>query len=81
MSEAICSKWNPLGSVDTYAGPPLPNWQQKSIKAWKNLNDRRVVEAITDTGKSLVGIAAIREVVLFQVLHLLKRQQFAPLEL
>lgn len=57
------SRWNPLGSPETYTGPTLRKWQQQALAAWDNANRSGVVEAITGTGKSLVGLAAIHEVV------------------
>ena len=62
MSDTTYSRWNPLGSPETYSGPTLRTWQQRALSAWEKNNFEGVVEAITGTGKSLVGIAAIHEV-------------------
>ena len=56
------SRWDPLGDGSTYAGPPLRNWQISALEEWESLGHRGVVEAVTGTGKSLVGVAAIHEV-------------------
>lgn len=56
------NRWDPLGSSDTYSGPRLRQWQQKALLAWEHKDHRGVVEAITGTGKSMVGVAAIHEV-------------------
>ena len=43
----------------TYRGYPLWAWQKEALSRWEDDNHQGVVEAITGTGKSLVGIAAI----------------------
>ncbi|WP_168625657.1 DEAD/DEAH box helicase [Cryobacterium sp. BB307] len=56
-------RYEPLAFDGSYVGPSLRNWQKKALGAWEDSGSRGVVEAITGTGKSLVGIAAIRQVV------------------
>jgi RNA polymerase primary sigma factor len=56
------NRWDPLGDGSTYAGPPLRNWQVSALEEWERSGHRGVVEAVTGTGKSLVGVAAIHEV-------------------
>ena len=57
------NRWDPLGSPATYSGPPLRSWQQQALTAWEEHDRKGVIEAITGTGKSLVGVAAIHEVI------------------
>ena len=38
--------------------PPLYAWQVEALDAWRRLRRRGVVEAVTGTGKTMVGIAA-----------------------
>lgn len=47
----------------TYAGPALRSWQATALDRWRAAGHRGIVEAITGTGKSLVGVAAIHETV------------------
>jgi RNA polymerase primary sigma factor len=61
MSETY-SRWDPLGDARTYAGYPLRPWQISALDSWERAKNRGVVEAVTGTGKSLVGVAAIHEV-------------------
>ena len=56
------SRWSPLGDGESYAGPELREWQTRALEAWEASDHRGVVEAVTGTGKSLVGVAAIHEV-------------------
>ena len=56
------SHWSPLGDGESYAGPELREWQNRALEAWEASNHRGVVEAVTGAGKSLVGVAAIHEV-------------------
>ena len=49
--------------IARYAGPNLRNWQEQALDAWQGAGCRGVVEAITGTGKSLVGAKAIETVV------------------
>ena len=60
MSETY-SRWDPLGDGKTYAGYPLRQWQISALDSWQRAGNRGVVEAVTGTGKSLVGVAAIHE--------------------
>lgn len=57
------TRYVPLALDDSYAGPPLRKWQREAFGAWEDNGSLGVVEAITGTGKSLLGIAAIRQVV------------------
>ncbi len=41
--------------------PPLYPWQGEALEAWRRHGGRGVVEAVTGTGKTMVGVAAIRE--------------------
>lgn len=41
-----------------YFGPPLRDWQREAFEAWKVAGSRGVVEAVTGTGKTAVGIIA-----------------------
>lgn len=55
-------KYVPLGSGQTYTGPELRRWQLEALLGWEEAGYSGVVEAITGTGKTQVGIAAIHEV-------------------
>lgn len=48
--------------METYRGPALRTWQRRALESWDKSGNQGVVEAITGTGKSLVGIAGIHEV-------------------
>lgn len=48
------------GSVPPHM-PPLRDWQVEALDAWAHHGRRGVVEAVTGTGKSRVGIEAARE--------------------
>jgi len=61
-SSSDYSHWSPLGDGESYAGPDLRKWQTQALEAWEASDHRGVVEAVTGTGKSLVGVAAIHEV-------------------
>ncbi|MEJ7846037.1 MAG: DEAD/DEAH box helicase, partial [Acidimicrobiales bacterium] len=41
-----------------WGGPPLHAWQDEALRAWRSRGGRGVVEAVTGTGKSMVGAAA-----------------------
>ena len=56
------SRWSDFDSYDDYRGPPLRQWQETALQNWEQNSFRGVIEAITGTGKSMVGIAAIRDV-------------------
>lgn len=56
-------RYEPLATDGSYAGHPLRDWQKRALGAWEDNGSTGVVEAITGTGKSLVGIAAIRQVI------------------
>lgn len=50
------------GEVRAHTGaPPLRNWQVEALDAWSAHGRHGVIEAVTGTGKSRVGIEAIRE--------------------
>ena len=51
--------YDPMPTDGTYQGHPLWAWQKEALSKWEDENHQGVVEAITGTGKSLVGIAAI----------------------
>ena len=63
--------WSPAGvrSVDELDGPgelcralpPLRVWQREALDAWRRQGHRGVVEAVTGTGKTVVGLACARE--------------------
>ncbi|MBC8201987.1 MAG: DEAD/DEAH box helicase [Planctomycetes bacterium] len=42
----------------------LHDWQKKAIKAWEEANCKGVVEAVTGTGKTYVGISLLRKFIL-----------------
>jgi len=56
-------RYEPLAFDGSYVGPSLREWQKRAFGAWEDNGSSGVVEAITGTGKSLVGIAAIRQVI------------------
>lgn len=43
--------------------PSLYEWQKEALKAWQKKGWRGIVEAVTGTGKTMVGIEAIRQAV------------------
>lgn len=48
-------------AATTWPGPPLYAWQEEALAAWRRQSGRGVVEAVTGTGKTMVGVAAARE--------------------
>lgn len=56
------SRWSDFDSYEDYRGPRLRQWQETALRKWEQNSFRGVVEAVTGTGKSMVGIAAIRDV-------------------
>jgi len=40
------------------ATPELYRWQLEALEAWRNQHERGVVEAVTGTGKTMVGVVA-----------------------
>ena len=42
-------------------GPMLYAWQVEALEAWRRQGGRGVVEAVTGTGKTMVGVAASRD--------------------
>jgi superfamily II DNA or RNA helicase len=55
---------DPLINAEGYRGHPLRRWQREALDEWTQRDYRGVVEAITGTGKSLVGVAAIHKTVI-----------------
>lgn len=53
----VSSSTRPTASPDA-ADIELYDWQQEALAAWRRHGDRGVIEAVTGTGKTLVGIAA-----------------------
>ena len=45
-------------TVHSWRGPPLYAWQREALDAWRGRAGRGVIEAVTGTGKTMVGIAA-----------------------
>ncbi|MEX2658379.1 MAG: DEAD/DEAH box helicase, partial [Acidimicrobiales bacterium] len=45
----------------SWHGPPLYAWQADALAAWRGRGGRGVVEAVTGTGKTMVGVAAACE--------------------
>lgn len=45
----------------TWRGPLLYSWQREALDAWRGRGGRGVIEAVTGTGKTMVGIAAASE--------------------
>lgn len=41
-----------------WCGPPLFAWQTEALDAWNGRGRRGVIEAVTGTGKTMVGVAA-----------------------
>lgn len=56
------NRWAELKDQEGYHGPPLRAWQERALLEWEANSKRGVIEAITGTGKSMVGVAAIHEV-------------------
>jgi superfamily II DNA or RNA helicase len=56
------NRWAELKDQEGYRGPPLRAWQERALLEWEANSKRGVIEAITGTGKSMVGVAAIHEV-------------------
>ena len=53
-------------AIKPHAGPATPDialyeWQRQALDAWKDARHRGVVEAVTGTGKTRVGMVAIRD--------------------
>ncbi|WP_227837955.1 DEAD/DEAH box helicase [Nocardia aurantia] len=42
-----------------YSGPPMRAWQQEAIDAWIRAGHRGIIEAVTGSGKTAVGIRAV----------------------
>lgn len=56
------NRWAVLKEQEDYLGPPLRSWQERALLKWEANSHQGVIEAITGTGKSMVGVAAIHEV-------------------
>ncbi|TLF80943.1 DEAD/DEAH box helicase [Nocardia cyriacigeorgica] len=41
-----------------YAGPPLRDWQRAALDEWSDSGHRGIIESVTGSGKTLVGVAA-----------------------
>ncbi|MGU3585328.1 DEAD/DEAH box helicase family protein [Rhodococcus sp. C26F] len=48
-------------TAPTLAGPPLRAWQREAFDAWTRADRSAVVEAVTGTGKTTLGIAAVAD--------------------
>lgn len=59
MQEADDYEYDPLEGRPAYRGEPLRAWQRRAYGKWEDNNYRGVVKAITGSGKSLVGVAAV----------------------
>ena len=44
--------------MEFYQGPPLREWQREAFDAWRAAGHRGVVEAVTGTGKTAIGLVA-----------------------
>jgi len=53
----------PTGIPRLYSGPPPRAWQIEALDAWRAADRRGVVEAVTGTGKTAVGILAAAEAI------------------
>ncbi len=53
----------PVWRFDRYRGPKPRAWQQEALDAWLDVGRRGVVEAVTGTGKTAVGILAAADAV------------------
>lgn len=42
-----------------YGGPPLRRWQAAALRRWDDAGRRGVIEAVTGSGKTAIGVAAI----------------------
>ena len=49
------------GTPDADARVPLRGWQTEALAAWRDAGRTGVVEAVTGTGKTRIGIAAVSE--------------------
>ena len=72
--DATPSRWSPAGAAPVDADddpgdvhppctvlPPLRAWQREALASWRGQGCRGVVEAVTGTGKTMVGLASARE--------------------
>lgn len=57
-SGVICATPAASRHPDLYAGPPPRPWQEEALEAWQTAGRRGVVEAVTGTGKTAVGVLA-----------------------
>lgn len=51
----------PRGRTSPYAGPAPRAWQREALAAWRSAGRRGVIEAVTGTGKTTVGVLAAAE--------------------
>ena len=59
--------------MDTRAGlkmTQLRDWQRDALQQWRSMNRRAVIEAVTGSGKTEVGIAAVAEAVRLSLIHI-----------
>lgn len=49
----------PAGPLGSTGLPPLHAWQVDALEAWRGRGRRGVVEAVTGSGKTMVGVAAV----------------------
>ena len=63
VAPAPIRKVRKLRSVPTLDSAPdtLWEWQKKALRAWRDADRQGIVEAVTGTGKTRVGLAAIRQ--------------------
>lgn len=54
-------EWGSTRATPAIRHKPLWQWQREALNAWRGQGFRGVVEAVTGTGKTVVGIAAIAE--------------------
>ncbi|MGW4364326.1 DEAD/DEAH box helicase family protein [Nocardia takedensis] len=45
--------------ASAYAGPALRTWQTDALAAWRGAGHRAVIEAVSGTGKTALGVAAV----------------------
>ncbi len=48
-------------TAPTWPGPSLYRWQIQALEAWRARGGRGIIDAVTGTGKTMVGVAAVYE--------------------
>ncbi|MQY18087.1 DEAD/DEAH box helicase [Nocardia macrotermitis] len=48
----------PTALEPAYAGPELRAWQRETLAAWVDMDHRGIVESVTGSGKTILGIAS-----------------------